>query len=267
MAELWEMSNYTAKISYLINTYIYELDIQKSNINVLRMKGVIDQATYDKLYNAPRMVRQCYIGNLQKDTAIVKALQEGVAQARMWLIQHNQIQPHEVLSIKNDAVFLIGRCPEVREFGLIKFIPKNVYTGFYHLRNLELYYLFDSIRKVEKLDIKGINDEVLIQHEHGFCEFLKDLFNTVQCYGVEVAMRLLRDYYNMYIQRKLSIDHYRSFDAQSEFKYRIHTSIGTSFVVIDSNQSQVELLDISVNLRLLQELSKILSHAYFGKRH
>ena len=125
MSELWEMSNFTANISYLVNTYIYELDIQKSNINVLFLKGIIDQETYDKLYDAPRMVRQCYIGNLQKDIRVVKALQEGVKEARKALIETNAIQPHEVLSIKNDAVFLIGRLPQTTEFGMIKFIAKN----------------------------------------------------------------------------------------------------------------------------------------------
>lgn len=267
MSELWEMSNFTANISYLVNTYIYELDIQKSNINVLFLKGVIDQETYDKLYDAPRMVRQCYIGNLQKDIRVVKALQEGVKEARKALIETNAIQPHEVLSIKNDAIFLIGRLPQTTEFGMIKFIAKNKYTGFYKLKHLECYYLYDSMTREEKLDIKGISDQNLALHKNGFYDFLCDLFNIMQCHGPEIAMRLLKDYYNLYIRRMLEIDYYREFNAGSQFKYRIHTSIGTGFMIEDSSDTQKSLLDISYNLQILQELSKILSHAYFGRRH
>lgn len=266
MAEIWEMSNYTANISYLINTYIYELDIQKSNINVLFTKGVIDQNTYNKLYNAPRMVRQCYIGNLQKDPAVVKLLQQGVAEARSWLVKNNNIQSYEVLSIKNDAVFVIGRCPQITDFGMIKFIVKNKYTGFYKLNHLECYYLYDSITRAETLDIKGISDERLELHKNGFYIFLLDMCNIMQCNGVEIALRMLKDYYYTYVRRMLPIDHYREFNAGSQYKYKVHTSIGTGFVIDDSTDANKELLDISYNLRLIQELSKLVNHAYFSQR-
>ena len=75
--ELWENINYTSEISYLNNIFIYELDIQKANINILYSKGVIDKETYDFLYNSERMVRQVYIGKLQKDTTVVNVLKQG----------------------------------------------------------------------------------------------------------------------------------------------------------------------------------------------
>ena len=41
--ELWAESNYTSGISYINNTFIYDLDIQKANINVLYSLGIIDK--------------------------------------------------------------------------------------------------------------------------------------------------------------------------------------------------------------------------------
>ena len=57
---LWDKTSYTADISYLTNVFIYEYDISKANINVLFTKNIIDQQTYEFLYNAPRMTRQVY---------------------------------------------------------------------------------------------------------------------------------------------------------------------------------------------------------------
>ena len=143
--ELWENINYTSEISYLNNIFIYELDIQKANINILYSKGVIDKETYDFLYNSERMVRQVYIGKLQKDTTVVNVLKQGIIEAKKTLFEINNIKDYEVLSIKNDAVFIIGRLPKVTDFGLVKFIPKNTYTGFYRVCNYEFYYFYSNI--------------------------------------------------------------------------------------------------------------------------
>ena len=43
--ELWNNINYTSDISYLNNVFIYEMDLSKANINVLRTKNIIDQKT------------------------------------------------------------------------------------------------------------------------------------------------------------------------------------------------------------------------------
>ena len=135
---LWENINYLAEISYLPNTLIYEYDISKANINVLYSKGVIDKKTYDYLYNAERMTRQVYVGKLQRDKAIVDILKAGIIEAKKILFEANDIKDYEVLSIKNDAVFIINRNLINTKFGLINFVNKNQYTSFYKIKNLEM---------------------------------------------------------------------------------------------------------------------------------
>ena len=263
--ELWNKINYTSDISYLTNTFIYEVDIQKANINVLYSKKIIDRSTYEFLLNSERMVRQVYVGKLQKDTNVTKALKQGILEAKKLLFESNKIQDYEVLSIKNDAVFVIGRIPKIREFGLIKFIPKSKYTGFYRILNYEFYYLYDSVTKEETLDVKGIGDKALEKHKDYFYQFLKDLFYTIQCNGIEVALRLMKEYYMQYISLSLPVGHYRKFDPISDYHFKIHTTINTGFSIDDALDNQKESLDISMNLKILIELQKILNNIYFNK--
>ena len=55
------------------------------------------------------MTRQVYVGKLQRDKAIVDILKAGIIEAKKILFEANDIKDYEVLSIKNDAVFIINR--------------------------------------------------------------------------------------------------------------------------------------------------------------
>ena len=233
---LWERVNYTSDISYLNNVFIYEMDIQKANINILFSKGLIDDSTYQYLYNAERMVRQVFIGKLQKDRKYVVALQQGIVEAKHKLFEANNIQDYEVLSIKNDAVYTINRIPEIRDFELIHFIPKNRYTGFYRINNLELYYFYNNITKEELLDIKGINKSLDL-HKDYFYQFLKDLFYTVQCNGVEIAIRLLKE-----ASADKSVIALKSLEAMSKIADGKATKI-----IVPSDLSNVATLGLTVS--------------------
>lgn len=263
-SKLWLRFDYSPTISYLVNTFIYELDIQKANISILYWKKVIDKKTYDYLYNAERMVRQVYIGKLQRDSKVANILKDGIIEAKRVLFEANNIEDYEVLSIKNDAVYIIGRLPQNLEFGLIKFIPKNTYTGFYKLTNLELYYYYNGMIQEEKLDVKGIGDSNLCKHELYFYKFLKDLFFTLQTKPLKVSIDILKQFYMQYITLSLPIEFYRPFNVTSEYKLNIATNIvHTGFILDSINDNMKPLLDISVNLNHLVNLQKILMDIYF----
>ena len=261
---LYERSDYTANISYLHNTLIYELDIHKANISILLSKGLISQNLYDALYNAERTKRQVFIGRLQKNPSIALALKEGIREAKRLLVETNNIQDFEILSIKNDAVYVIGRMPQITKFGLIDFRCKNVYTGFYKVQNLELYYLYNTIDKSENLSVKGINDDKLVQHNDYMIRYLKDLFYTIQCEGIEQAIRLHKKFYLKYINKDLDIGFYRRFRSTSDYYLVVTTQTGVGFST--ENDYMPELVDISHNLGILIDLQKILNSIYFTRR-
>ena len=86
--EIYKRINYSADISYLLNSFICEYDLSKANINILYSKGVLDKDTYDWLYSAKRMVRQKYIGKLQQQNGeVIRILQAGIVEAKKMLFK------------------------------------------------------------------------------------------------------------------------------------------------------------------------------------
>ena len=263
---LYNEINYTSDISYLNNLFIYEYDISKANINVLYSKGAIDKKTYDYLYTAHRDIRQVYIGKLQKENKeIVDVLKAGIIEAKKCLFEANNIQDYEVLSIKNDAVFIINRQLMNTKFGLIDFKCKNKYTSFYKLNNLEAYYFYDSFSKNEELEIKGISDDKLKLHEGYMLQLLKDIFYTVQTVNVEIAMRMLRDFYLQYITYQLPIEYYRKFSSDSTYHYKLKTISGAGYDRAIAPVDNIQAIVIRYNISILMELQKILASMYFTK--
>jgi uncharacterized protein YqgQ len=262
---LYEKTNYTSDISYLTNVFIYEYDISKCNINILFTKGIIDKKTYDFLYESPRMTRQVYIGKLCRDTKISNILKAGIIEAKKVFFEANNIPESSVLSIKNDAVFLLNFIPKQTKFGLINFLNKNIYTSFFKLSNLELYYYYNNINKEEYIDIKGISDNNLKYHNDYFLQLLKDIFYSMQTNGPEITIRMLKDVYNEYIKLELPIEFYRTFNAESEYHYKFINKLGTGYSAINVNESMKSLIDISYNLNILIELQRIIISQYFTK--
>ena len=262
---LWDKTSYTADISYLTNVFIYEYDISKANINVLFTKNIIDQQTYEFLYNAPRMTRQVYVGKLCKDRIISNSLKAGIIEAKKIFFEANNITDKDVLSIKNDAVFLINKKPMITKFGFIEFMKKNVYTSFFKLNNMEYYYYYSNITKEEYLDIKGISDNSLILHEGYFLQVIKDIFYSIQINGPEISLRMLKDIYNEYITLQLPINYYRCFNSESMFHFKFQSKLGTGYKIETATENQKTMLDITYNLSILIELQRILIYQYFNK--
>lgn len=261
---LYDRVNYTADISYLTNVFIYEYDISKCNINILYTKNVIDKATYDYLNEAPRMTRQVYVGKLCRDENVSNILKAGIIEAKKVFFEANNIQDRDVLSIKNDAVFLIGKKVRYTEFELIKFVAKNIYTSFYKFSNMEFYYYYSNATKEEYLDVKGISDENLKLHEGFFLQLLKDLFYSIQINGPEISMRMLKDSYIEYISLKMPIEYYRCFNTQSIYHFNFKCGT-TGYSINNVTESYKSMIDITFNLSILIEIQKILVSQYFNK--
>ena len=263
---LWDKVNYTADISYLTNIFITEYDISKCNINVLYTKGIIDKTTYDYLYKSERMVRQTFVGKLQRDNqTVVRVLKDGIIEAKKVFFEANDIQDRDVLSIKNDAVFLINKKPKVTKFGLIEFMPKGLYTSFFKFRGMEIYYYYNNMSKMEYIEVKGISEENLAKHEGYFLQLLKDVFYSIQINGPEVTLRMIKDFYMQYINKQLPIEYYRKFDVTSNYHYICNTIINTGFEAEYVSENNKDLIDITYNLDILMQLQRYVISMYFNK--
>jgi hypothetical protein len=263
---LWDKVNYTADISYLTNIFITEYDISKCNINVLYTKGLIDKSIYDYLYNSERMVRQSFVGNLQRDNKVIaEALKSGIIEAKKMFFEANGIEDKDVLSIKNDAVFLINKKPKVTKFGLIEFMPKGLYTSFFKFRGIEIYYYYNNMNKIEYIEVKGISERILAKHEGYFLQLLKDVFYSIQINGPEITLRMIKDFYMEYINRSLPIEYYRKFDTSSNYHYICNTIINTGFEAEYVSEYNKNLVDITYNLDILMQLQRYVISMYFNK--
>ena len=118
---------------------------------------------------------------MQKDKNVAQILNDGLAEYRQKFLETNQIPIQNLLSVKNDAMFLIDFVPQFTKFDNIEFVRKNIYTSFYHLGNLEIYYYLDSINDKEVIDIKGIDDKKLYLHEDYIILSCKYGDLTVRC--------------------------------------------------------------------------------------
>jgi len=253
---LYEKINYTnPNASYLVNTFIYEYDISKANITILYQEGVIDEYTYTRLKSAPRMERQVTIGYILKKKENNDILKQGICNARKSLFESNNIQDYEVLSIKNDAVYIIGRPLYNTSFGLVEFTLRNIYTSFYNINKLEIFYSYNADDN-EIIDIKGINDSTLELHKDGFLPIIKDLCYQCQLFGPKQALELLKLIYENYISLEFPINVYREFNALS--LYRIYSNLNQgSFGFESVDESYKNIIDISYNENILRELNVI----------
>lgn len=257
-----QKTNFTKDISFLINRNIYEYDISKANINILLHANVIDNKTYTRLYNASREERQKEVGiMILKDSNIYNIINTNIKNMRNKLIEVNNIYDDDILSAKNDALFIIDKKPKITKFDNIEFVLKNVYTSFYKIDSLELYYFCDTANGIEKLDVKGIADNALVKHNEYLLDFFKALFETIQ-YNINDAVIMLRQFYTDYINNKLDVGYYRNFDSSSMYTLNVYNNIYNSI----SPPSSIEYINKDYNLNILRDMWQIVSHIVLNKK-
>lgn len=256
---------YLAPIPYLISHYIYEYDISKANLNIMYHQGVINKEEYDLIKTFPKQQREIYFGLAQKDPEKDKALQEGLTIFRQKFLESNQIPETNLLSVKNDALFIVDIVPKFTVFDNIEFIRKNVYTSFYKLGKLEVYYYLDSVNNKEIIDVKGISDDKLQKyHYEFFIQLLCTIFECVQTSSAGDALILINMIIQNYINMQLPIEYYREFNTDSMYRISMPNGLQYLFETIDDNNKQY--LNISTNLNILRELYGIISNIYFNQQ-
>lgn len=264
MNSLWQKKNYLLDVSYLIAVPIREYDIRKANISVLYSEGAINKEYYDYLYSADRMTRQIEIGYMIRNNKdIQKILTEGIAKYRKLFFESNELTDNDILSIKNDAVFVMKKAPALTTFGNVEFVNKNTYSSFVKINKKEVYFKSDMINGIFNIDIKGISDSKLQVHQEYMLTFIADIMYYIETGDIKSGIDYITNFYNLYIQRKLPVDYYRNFDDES--KFIIKAGLGV-YSMDKCNTSMINALDISCNLNIIRELYGILSNIYFNTK-
>jgi len=250
-------------VNYIISEYIREYDISKANINILLYKGLISQPQYNYLYSLPGEQRKIKVGLMQRDSPVInKGLSSGFGEARKMFYEANNIQEHEILAVKKDAIFLMNKIPSVTKFGNIEFVEKNLYTSFYQLAGLELYYYYNSNTNQEKLDIKGMSDDVIALHKPYMIDLLMYIFGTAQESPSRDVVGLVSNIRDRYISGELGVNYFREFNNRSLFRTKIDIMGERMYLTCLDRNVQVKDIDPAHNYSLLQEVYRIFVGQY-----
>lgn len=246
-----EQDIYTAPIPYIISTYIREYDISKANINILYHEKQISDQQYQFLYSCPKFQREIIVGKMRKKNQNLTAiLKNGIKNARIQLCIANHLTDENILSVKNDAVFVIDRDLKYTQFDNIRFAHKNTYTSYYKIYNMEFYY--DGINDV--LDVKGMGDSLELYHGPYFTDLLKFLFSEAEKTRPTRFMNTLTECIQSYIHLEYPVEYYREFNNRSMYKSKINISGESYYMASMPHDTNPICLDISYNFGILMTL-------------
>ena len=243
---LWNARNYLSPVQSYLDS-VFEYDIRQANVSVLREFKVLPDPVLDELSGMPKIDRNIAIGNLEKEEQyahLKKDISRGIKYARYKLFAANLIQDHEVLSIKNDAVFVMGRRLSERRFGAIEFVEKHKFSMYHKIESLEFYYS----SRTKDIVVKGLSDDILDveDHQKGMLEFLRTIFSFLLKGNRDGLRSYLIKFTDQYKGRELPYYYYR--ELNSDNHYRSAMRIGDSVMHLDNiTQEQVDNIDISYN--------------------
>lgn len=261
---LYKEKTYTINLGYLFNHYIREYDISKANINVLYAKGVINKDLYYSLYSADRMERQIYIGKMiRNNEKIQEILSNGITEYKQRFFEANNITDNDIISIKNDAVFILNKVPQILTFDNVSFALKNTYTSFMRINELEIYYGYDMNDEV--IDIKGIKDSDLEMYHMEFLNILITFFNLMQRSGAQSTLEYITAIINQYVNLELPIGCYRRFRSSNDYSLNsLTTAYGVTW--LPDNMQNKRSIDISYNLNLLRTMHMYASQVLYEEK-
>lgn len=269
---LWQKALYKSDIQFLIDTKIYEYDITRANISVLRDANILTEEEYKYYLQTPKIIREVAIGKLQgRNPEVTDILKEGICAARKTFQEINNIKDSEILSIRNDSMTIIGRPAEQLNItDRVAFRLAGFYTSFYKINHQDYFYMYDVVTQTEDLAIKGLGDKGIELHKHYMLEFILELFYSAQIEGVKSAITLLQMFYNNYIHRLLDVNYYRELNPQSMFKLLYsenHKTLSVRDIYADSFiNADKRYIDIGFNEAILRYLNSIYASVYFGQQ-
>lgn len=251
---LWINYSYRSDVKYCLSR-IYEYDIKMANVSMLRAAGYFSEKYLDKLAALPKQVRERTVGLMMrsdKSKTIERIIVRGIKRARYCLFRSNQLQDHEILSIKNDAVFVIGRKLKYTKFGPIEFVLKNTFSGYHWINDLEFYYK----KKTSEFTVKGLNDNIIAEpdHKNGMLRFLGKVMDYLLMDRTDDLRKYLIQFSNDYKSRRLSHEYYRELNGFNVYRngqiisYKDHMSKHMiSFDYLQVNDDMIPELNINFN--------------------
>lgn len=247
---LWENDIFNNQnILYLFNHYIIEYDMRNAGFSLIKDLKLLSQNKINELDKLKKHDRDIAIGKLQRnDKKFSNDLKYGFQISRKQFIESNNLSEDDIICIKKDAIFSIKECSLTKFGDNIEFRDKNKYTSFCTLKPIKSSRLLQIFYNKNTLDVKGIDDDELINHDDYMCKFIREYFRMMETSSNEYVLQYLRTFADKYKALDLDIDYYREFNAQSRF-------ILSNGEVSDTEYMDKEELDIMYNyLNIISKL-------------
>lgn len=268
-SNLYTKANYVSGIhKFIHSSYISEYDLSKANISALFYANYITEQQYLEFYHMEKSQREILIGMMERDhKEITEIKANGIMEARRLLFEMNNIQDDEVLEIRNDAVFVVGKQLDILQVHpYFEFKLKGVFTNYAFCTNqLSIFYNFDPINQVDTISVKGIKDSKLQLHDGYFLRFICDVFFTLQTDSAEASLRLISEYYKNFVEGNLHINNYRAFDSYSVFYVKAVYNKWSLDYLEDTMANRMSV-DKSINLYIIRVLYGYLSTYFFNRK-
>jgi hypothetical protein len=199
-------------LEYLFNTEIIEYDMKEAGFSLIKQFHLLSDDEIHKLNMIEKSERTIAIGKLQRDKILSSsALSDKFTEMRAAFIEANKITDNDIISVKKDAIFTIGKCKR-QKFGGIEFVEKHNYSSyirFVNNSNIEIFY-----NDGDGLEIKGIGDIGINRHRLYLIPFLEKIIKYIELKNPSVK-RQIRTFIDDYKAMKLDEGYYIEFNNKS----------------------------------------------------
>ena len=250
----------TEEYDYIVSKKIIEYDIKNAGFNLSKYYRLLPDDKLRYLETLNKHDRTIQIGiYMRNDREFNKQLTKSFKRMRKKFFEANELEDKDIVSIKKDAIFVVGKkCKNVK-FENVEFVEKNVYSSFHKFGNIELYYN----GKENKIDVKGINNDLLYQHE-SFLNILKRIFKLLEQNDDSGFIKFMKRFTDDYKNKRLNYNYYREFNSNSGFTLvRKSNSYMKNYCISLDGMDESLDKDLDISYNYITYILPILQRFYF----
>lgn len=249
-------------IDYIISKKITEYDMKEAGWNLIQYYELLDTKRLSQLKSLSKRDRHIGIGIMcRDDRKFNKKLTKSFAMMRKKFFIENDISDDNILSIKKDAIYVIGKKCKYKKFKNIEFVEKNKYTSFHKFGRIEMYFDYTT----NKLDVKGINDEKLVEHEKYILDVLKLIFRTIESQNHKLLVKIIKEFTMQYRERRLEPEYYRELNSDSIYTLDKEHNVSNCYLFGFENIDENMKNNINISYNYMTYILPIIQRFYYIK--
>lgn len=168
-------------------------------------------------------------------------------------LTNNNIDNDNILAIIDGKLITYNIDPRYRD----DVIVCNGYTDYIRLDGIVILMARDIIRSTKA--VYGINPPIRELHKDHMLKFIEEIVRILGVGNVDLAINKIKQFRSAYLRRELPKEYYREFNDSS--KYTVIDDI-CKYGLIDIDESQKGLIDISYNEKIIRYLYSLVAGLY-----